>query len=104
MTGSNGFFLEEWSQTQSVLTLSRLATSSAVRRGSATFDLWGRFRSSGFGSSRSIASSISDGPEFECETKDILFIGHLRAFLASRLKPTVLCVQYFLPISPQVLP
>jgi len=44
MTGNKGFFLEEWSQTQSVLTLRRLATSSAVRRGSTSATRLGGFR------------------------------------------------------------
>ena len=53
MTGSNGFFLEEWSHTQSLLTFKRRATSSTVRRGPlsappASKERKGGFRSEGF--------------------------------------------------------
>ena len=43
MTGSSGLRREEWSHTQSVLTLSRLATSSAVSNGSSSMARTGGF-------------------------------------------------------------
>jgi hypothetical protein len=44
ITGRRGLFREEWSQTQSVLTFNRFATSSAVRSDSTSGDVRSGFR------------------------------------------------------------